>query len=177
DTCINVIKDALKDPLILNGMDIPKLIFYCGSTINESMNQDPNLYIAKCFKKDEYKNNITSCLQDKGNMPKLIKKWIDEKTSTSIIEIGTNYVVKRTTPTKMVFSVCILLKIIVLLTFFIVYNFSKINKFINYTYYIRNLMKNFLHQIHQFRSRYDSSLCSGKKRDDVIYISWINTQI
>ncbi|GAW84526.1 variable surface protein [Plasmodium gonderi] len=155
----DIIFEALKSKhVILTQLDTPMLMSYCISSLNVNSIYTilPNELFTQCFMKDRSIINASSCHIQKDKITSLLNEWI--------------YEIKHPSPTKMILPVCIILKIIVLLIFFIIYNFSKINKFINNTYYRRNIMRNFLHWIYHFRTRQDSQSCSGKKRTDIIYI-------
>ncbi|GAW84552.1 variable surface protein [Plasmodium gonderi] len=154
NTCESVISEVLNsNDFFIRPSHIPILMSYCTSIISDSNTEklslpdSPNTFFAKCFRIHKFNNDESKCLTQKDNITSLFNEWIEE--------------IKKTLTTKMVISVC----------------FSKINKFINNTYYRRSLIRKYLHQIRHFRIRQNSPSCSGKKKAGIIHISGIKTQI
>ncbi|GAW84551.1 variable surface protein [Plasmodium gonderi] len=179
ETCQTIISKALESDDVLSVSKTPILMSLCISSHNLNLKEYilPPLLIQECFMREKFNNNISECSTNKDHITSLLKQWIKDKTQYIIIHNGALHNTNILSPTKIVFSVCIFLTTIVLLIFFIIYNISKINKFINITYYRRNLMRKILHHIHHFRTRQDFPSCSGKNKTDIIYISETNTQI
>ncbi|GAW84062.1 variable surface protein [Plasmodium gonderi] len=150
DTFEENISNALESNDILSESKNSILMNLCLSLLNIDLNVEkllPNTIIAKCFLRDQYNNYETSYPKGDDNITSLLKEWIKKKTQYIIIHNGTLHNTNISSPTKMVFSVFILLKIVVLLIFFIIYNviLKIINIFMKY-------LKKFIFKFNKFNN-------------------------
>ncbi|GAW84461.1 variable surface protein [Plasmodium gonderi] len=145
--------------------------------LNEWLNNEIDKYRRKstlCRKNRMLFNYIESVWQEKQNIQvDDDRNWCTWKRPHYDCDVSLPIYADFSTKSRRntIFSACFSLIIIVVLNYFIIFNFSKIKKLLYSKYDLMRFIRKYSEDSHPYGNKEDFSLTSDNKRDNILYLS------